>query len=120
MNQHVAHTTHDPDGSPMEGPSLREIHDALEAFAAIYRRWDRAITGNQTRGFPTEDGTGWLDVFDFPWRSTRPHESDNARRYIVTVNRILDDADMDALFEATVNEWLRTVAAACSARSISR
>lgn len=99
VNQHVAHTTHEPDGTPIEGPTLREIYDALVAFETIYHRWDRAITGNQTRGFPTEDGSGWFDVFDFPWRYRRPEEGEMVRRFLVTVNQMLDDEQMDALFE---------------------
>jgi hypothetical protein len=108
VDAQVAHTffdvetDDDADRAKALNPTFDQIHRAAEACEPIAERWRTALTGDQTRkpfAVPTE--FDWMNVFDFPWRTRRPNDGPNVRRYIVTVDESnLSPVDYEAWLEA--------------------
>jgi len=108
VNKSVAHTDRRTWREGGADVTFREITEANEACESIAERWLKAL-GGYPYPIRHEETFEWLDIFDFPWRFQRPRDDEGTRRYIVTVDRLLDDAEAAEMFasEAARNEYRR-------------
>ena len=97
VNKSVAHTDNETRRKGGADVTFREITEANEACDRIAERWLKAF-GVYRYPIHREETFEWLDVFDFPWRFKQPRDDEKTQRYIVTTQRLLDEADMAEMF----------------------
>src|ERR1700736_2846327 len=99
VNKSVAHTDHETRRKGGAQVTFREITEANEACETIAERWLKAL-GGYPYPIRQNETFEWLDIFDATWRPKRPRDDDQTRRYVVTVDPLLDDGDMVGMFES--------------------
>ena len=107
VNNFVAHTDFDANqNAPAEVVTYTEIYAAHKVCERIAERWLSAFSVYR---YPldVQQPIEWLDVFDFPWRHTRPTDDAETRRYIVTVDACLSEEETLSMFSGDDNERQR-------------